>query len=264
MPDRESLGRTMLVAGGVALFCSALVSSAVYWLRPIQRAYETIDRNRSILIAADLVAAAAQPTDAEIVRQFLELDARLVDLDEGVLTDADDATARNYDYRAAMADPSRSREIDAAHDVSGLSRRPLLMPVYLLREGPRIELLVLPIFGRGMWSTIYAHVGLQADFDTVAGVDFFDHGETPGIGDRIENPSWTATWRGKHLFGDGGVRALRIGAANGGSLGSDAVDAITGATVTVSAVDRIVEYWFGPDGYGPFLDNLRSGAVNEN
>jgi Na+-transporting NADH:ubiquinone oxidoreductase subunit C len=258
MPGRESVARTLLVAGGVALFCSLLVSSAVYWLRPIQRAYETIDRNRAILVAAGLIAADATLTDGEIVRQFLRFDVQLVDLDRGEVAAEDDVAARQYDYASAASDLARSRETAAGKDAIGLGRRPLLMPVYVLRDGPIVERIVFPVFGRGMWSTIHAYVGLEGDFFTVAGVDFFDHGETPGIGDRIENPNWTASWRGKRLLDQRGDRLLRIGGSDNGSRGEESVDAITGATVTVTAVDRIVGYWFGADGYGPFLSTLRA------
>jgi Na+-transporting NADH:ubiquinone oxidoreductase subunit C len=38
------------------------------------------------------------------------------------------------------------------------------------------------------------------------------------------------------------------------------VDAITGATVTSSALGDIVRYWLGDDGYGPFLATLRDAS----
>ncbi len=36
------------------------------------------------------------------------------------------------------------------------------------------------------------------------------------------------------------------------------VDAISGASVTGNAVTQLVRYWFGPNGYEPFLENLRN------
>lgn len=246
MSERESVPRTLLIAAGVALTCSALVSGAVYWLRPIQLAYGAIERNFAILVAAGLADGDESLADRDIVSRYLELDPRLVDLESGLFTDADAAAATNYDYRAAIDDPELNVEIPRDLDVAGLGRRPRLMPVYLLNDGRILRRIVLPVYGRGMWSTIHGVVSIGPDLETIAGVRFYEHGETPGIGDRIESPAWVARWEGKRMYADDGTLALRV-------------DAITGATVTVTAIDKLARYWFGDDGYGPFLANLRAG-----
>lgn len=257
MAERESVARTLAVAAAVALFCSVLVSAAVYWLRPIQLAYRSMDQNRAVLVATGSIGLEDSLSDRDIVDRFLELDVRIIDLDAGVDTNTDAVAAAGYDYRGAIDDPQQTREISSEKDSAGLSRRPWQMPVYILRRGAAIERIALPVYGRGMWSTIHGIVSLGPDLATIAGVRFHEHGETPGIGDRIQNPAWTAQWIGKRIYADDGRLVLRIGSGGGGAAGPDRVDAITGATVTVSAVDRLVRYWFGEDGYGPFLANLR-------
>jgi Na+-transporting NADH:ubiquinone oxidoreductase subunit C len=107
-----------------------------------------------------------------------------------------------------------------------------------------------------MWSTIHGFIALGPDLATVAGVRFHEHGETPGIGDRIEDRAWLASWAGKRAYGDAGEVVLRIGGTRADPAAH--VDAITGATVTVGAVDRLVSFWLGPAGYGPFLAALRA------
>ena len=67
MNERESVARTLGVATGVAVFCSLFVSSAVLWLRPIQLAYESIERNRAIVVAAGLVEPGVELDEREIV-----------------------------------------------------------------------------------------------------------------------------------------------------------------------------------------------------
>ena len=252
MLERESTLRTLGIAGGVALLCSLAVSSAVSWLRPFQIAYRSIEQNRAIVAAAGLGDDGAPLADSEVVDRFLRLETWLVDLADGSYT----ATSVGADYRSAIDDPARSVELAADSDGAGLGRRPQRMPVYVLREGPRIERIVLPVYGRGMWSTIYGFVSLGPDFATVTGVRFHEHGETPGIGDRIQDPRWTASWAGKRAYDDAGAVVLRIGTAGGDP--ATAVDAITGATVTVSAVDRLVRFWLGPAGFGPFVAALRA------
>jgi Na+-transporting NADH:ubiquinone oxidoreductase subunit C len=137
--------------------------------------------------------------------------------------------------------------------------KPRYMPVYLLEQQGQLDRIVLPIYGRGMWSTIYGVITLAGDLTTVIGVAFYDHGETPGIGDRIENPAWLEQWRGKRLYTDAGE--LRFDIRSGSDADAYRVDGITGATVTVSAVAAMIRDWFGPDGYGPFLAALRTGRM---
>lgn len=258
MGERESVGRTLAVAGGVALICSLLVSAAVYWLRPFQLAYRSLEQNRAVLTAAGLARVDEALSDREIVERFLVLEARIVDLDADAFAEASPTAAAGYDYRDAIDDPEQSVAIAAEHDVAGLGRRPRRMPAYVLRDAQGVELIVVPVYGRGMWSTVYGYVALGPDLSTVVGVRFHEHGETPGIGDRIQSPAWIAQWAGKRMFGNDGTLALRVGTPAGDSAASDRIDAITGATVTVTAVDRLVRYWFGVDGYGPFLANLRA------
>ncbi len=258
MAERESIGRTLLVAGGVALVCSLIVSSTVYWLRPIQLAYRSLDQNFAIIVAAGLAAPDATLPDSEVVERFLRLESRLIDLDSGTYAEQSSLTAQTYDFQAAADNPAQSREISKVEDIAGLGRRPDLMPVYILRTGETIDRVVLPIYGRGMWSTIYGYLCIEGDLLTVATVHFYEHGETPGIGDRIQDPAWIARWVGKRIYADDGTLTLRVGTGGVGSGAFAPVDAITGATVTVTAVDKFVRYWLGDAAYGPFLANLRN------
>ena len=114
MPERETLGRTLLVAASVALVCSLIVTVAVTWLRPIQLAYESVEQNRLVLVAAGLATEATTLEDREIVARFLELEPRLVDLDAGRYVSADASMIASYDYRAAADDPASSREVDGS------------------------------------------------------------------------------------------------------------------------------------------------------
>lgn len=259
MTERESVGRTLAVAALVALFCSLVVSIAVYWLRPIQLAVRSVEQNRAVLVAAGLTSADEALDDREVVRRSLDVETRLVDLDAGEFVAADASMIAAYDFRSAADDPDAGRDIAAESDTASLGTRPLVMPVYLLERGGELARIVLPVYGRGMWSTIYGYVALEGDLVTIADVSFYEHGETPGIGDRIQNPDWTGSWAGKRAYADDGSLQLSIGGA--GETAADArIDSITGATVTVSGVDRFVRYWLGDDGYGPLLAQLRTGS----
>jgi Na+-transporting NADH:ubiquinone oxidoreductase subunit C len=252
----ESLGGTLAVAAAVALVCSLLVSTAVYFLRPFELAYSAVERNRAILEAAGRAPVEGAVTDREVVERFLELETRIADLSTGSFTQAIDAAS--YDFRAAADDPGMRVAIPAADDVAGLSTRPRYMPVHLAFDDDRVSRIVLPIYARGMWSTIYGYVALAADMETIAGVSFYEHGETAGIGDRIKNPDWLGGWRGKRLYGPDGALRFRIATRAETVPAEYRVDSITGATVTVSSIDRAMRYWFSEHGYRPLLERLKN------
>jgi len=258
MSERESVARTLGVATGVAVFCSLFVSSAVLWLRPIQLAYASIERNRAIVEASGLIEPGAALDEREIVDLFLDLETRIVDLDAGAFSDAVSATA--YDFRAAIDDPDQTRPIPDELDIANLGRRPVYLPVFLLRDGEMIERIVLPIYGQGMWAMIHGFITIGADFATIEGVTFYEQGETPGIGDRFLQPAWLAQWRGRRAYDESRQLVFRIGAGQAGAATNGAIDAITGATITTSAIERLVRYWLGDDGFGPFLAAQRGAA----
>lgn len=260
MISAESTPQTLLVALGVVLVCSVMVSSTVELLRPVQLAYKQIDRNRVLVKVAGLVAAGEQLSDREIVDRFRELEVLTVDLTAGRFTTAVDAL--RFDQRAAAEDPILSVAIEPARDLAGLGRRARYAPVYVLRDRTSIRRITLPVHGRGMWSVIYGYVTLDSDLTTVIDIVFFEHGETPGIGDQIESTAWRASWRGKQLYDDDGALAIRAALAlprNGAER--NRVDAIAGATLTVNGAVNAVRYWLGTDGFGPFLKHLRTARA---
>jgi Na+-transporting NADH:ubiquinone oxidoreductase subunit C len=150
--------------------------------------------------------------------------------------------------------------IPAGEDRAGLGRRSRFETLYLVWKDGALDRAVLPIRGAGMWSMLYGYIALESDFNTIAGVVFYEQSETPGLGDQIATPHWQAKWVGKKLYDQTGAMLFRVaeGPVTAGSPAADyQVDALTGATVTANAVTALLQYWFGPNGYGPLLDRLR-------
>lgn len=252
----ERVGRTLAVAVAVALACSAMVSLAVHVLRPIQHAYAHVERNRAILEAAGTLDAEAD--DAAVVAAYLDLDVRLVDLAAGAFADRSPITdPGGYDHwQVGESDPASLKRADATAP-TGPAR---YVPVYLLWRADVLQRLVLPVHGQGMWSTIYGYLALEPDFDTVAALTIYRHGETPGIGDRIEDPQWLARWQGKRVYDEAGD--VRIAVVRQPRDSRYQVDLISGASVTSQSVGRLVELWLGEKGYGPLLQRLRRGETS--
>lgn len=97
---------------------------------------------------------------------------------------------------------------------------------------------VLPLKGQGMWGGISAFLALNADKQTVYGVYFNHESETAGLGAEIkDNADWQKKFRGKQLFAADGTLALSV---EKGKTNETTVDAVTGATVTSTAVSKML------------------------
>jgi Na+-transporting NADH:ubiquinone oxidoreductase subunit C len=234
-----------------------VVSTAAVVLKPEQQANKTRDLKRNILMAAGLF----DPT-LSVEAQFEQVETRVVDLDSGTFTDIDPA---GFDQRASAKDPGASIRLLGAADVAKIQRRENQALVYLVKDGAgALDKIILPIHGYGLWSTLYGFIALEADGNTVAGLGFYEHGETPGLGGEVDNPRWKAIWPGKQVYQADQV-AIEVlkGAVSAGSAQQQwQVDGLSGATLTTKGVNNLVRYWLGEQGFKPLLDNLRQGEVS--
>ncbi|MEM1151359.1 MAG: NADH:ubiquinone reductase (Na(+)-transporting) subunit C, partial [Pseudomonadota bacterium] len=119
-----------------------------------------------------------------------------------------------------------------------------------------------PVQGKGLWSTLKGFLALDADGQTVRGITFYSHKETPGLGGEVDNDAWKAKWPGKKVYDDRGQVAL--GVVKGSGSGDYQIDGLSGATITSNGVDGIVEYWLGDNGFGPFIASQTGAARSGN
>ena len=84
----------------------------------------------------------------------------------------------------------------------------------------------------------------------------YEQAETAGLGDQVQNPEWLAGWPGRQLFD--AAKEVRFRVAGGVAASEYEVDAMTGATVTADAVTRLIRFWFGPDGYARFFEQIQA------
>lgn len=255
----DDIRKIVLVALLLCLVCASVVSLAAVYLRPLQEINAELDRKKNILQAAGLM----QP-GIDVVQQFNErIQTRMVDLQTGQYSDA--VSAEGYDQRVASRNPDISIAIADDDDIASIGRRARYVPVYLvLDEEQSLQQLVVPVHGYGLWSTMYGFVSLKSDLNTVAGITFYDHGETPGLGGEIENPDWQSSWVGKQVYNPGGTPQLKVikGKVDSTSeLASYQIDGISGSTLTGNGVTNLVHYWLGQNGFGPFIQSLRESGT---
>lgn len=249
----DSTEKILIVTIVVSLFCSVMVSSAAVLLRPLQEADAALAMKRDILKVAGLYQEGGN-----INALFSQVDIRIVDLDTGQY--AEHINAESFDYKSAARDPELSIEIPDDQDIARINRRARYAPVYVIADDNDVTKIVFPVHGAGLWSTLYAFVALNADGNTVEGILFYRHGETPGLGDEITDPDWQAQWQGQRLFDDSGAVRLRVVRGTAGRSSADAhhqIDGISGATLTGNGVTNLIQFWFGDLGFGPYLERLR-------
>ena len=249
--SNDSIGKTLLVVLVLCLVCSIVVAGSAVGIKSRQQEQRALDKQRNILAVAGLMK---QGMSADEVADIFKarISPRLVDLASGELLDKDPS---KFNQAQALKDPQQSLQLEASQDPAGIKRRSNIAAIYLVRdEKQQIQEVVLPIYGNGLWSVMYGR--------TVKGITYYDHGETPGLGGEIENPNWRQQFVGKQVLDDKGMPALRIvkGGARPGDL--HAVDGLSGATLTSNGVQHSFDFWMGKLGFGPFLQKVREGELN--
>lgn len=262
MPPKDSIANTFLVSLVLCVVCSLLVSSAAVALKPMQVENKLLDRQKNIIEAAGLAEDAKSLSGSEIKELFASrVTPQLLDIESGdYVAEADE----NFDSRKAAKDPGLNTDIEGSFDI-GLSKREKQTWVYLVKDSSdSIEQVVLPVYGMGLWSTLYGYVAVDKDFRTIKGLTYYEHGETPGLGGEVENPAWKAKWIGKQIWEEQSEQAdknLRVGVAKGAPTGDNKkymVDGLSGATITSRGVDSMLKYWFSDNGFGPYIKKLAS------
>lgn len=259
--QKESTARTLTVALLVCLVCSVLVAGAAVALKPTQVDNRLLDKQRSILAIAGL----GEPgMSGKQVKQLFKstITAKLVDLQSGTFSDALDPLT--FDPLKAAKDPKLSSVLPGDQDIASIKRLERYSTVYVVEKDGQIETLIMPVRGYGLWSTLYGFIALKGDLNTVVGMGFYQHAETPGLGGEVDNPKWKGQWPGKTLFDQDGklvVQVVKGGVDPQSPQAVHQVDALAGATLTSKGVDHLLNFWLGQNGFGPFIANLRAGEA---
>lgn len=261
--DKDSLSNTFVVAIAVCLVCSVIVSGFAVALKPTQQLNKELDQKQNILRAAGLLQEGSnQSADGRGVDElFAEFEIRVVDLESGrYLDDVDPAT---FDPIKAAKDSSQSMALNAEDDIATLRRRENASLVYIKRSDGRIDKLVLPVRGYGLWGTLFGYLALEPDLQTISGLGFYTHKETPGLGGEVDNPRWKAQWSGVQLFDAQGapdIRLVKRRLPESDPQAAYEVDALSGATFTTRGVENLVKFWTGEMGFGPYIARLKANT----
>ena len=252
--NNDSLEKTVSVALALCFVCAILVSFAAVALRPLQIENKAMDMKKNILDVAGLLKE-----DTDIHNAFAQqIEAKLVDVATGDYVEGD---VEAYDQRKAAKDAAQNVVLSRDQDIASIKRRAKIAKVYLVKDGETITSIILPVHGYGLWSTMYGFLALDADGQTVQSINFYDQGETPGLGAEVVNPSWRALWAGKKVYDESGAVALGLikGLVDTSKPGSEfQVDGLAGATLTSVGVTNLVKFWMSQEGFAAYLDKVKT------
>jgi len=221
--NTNSNSYVMVFSVGMCVTVSTILALLANGLRETQRAAAEFDRQKNVMMAAGLMkdGDAESKSREELEKLFADkVQEFTIDVEDGsTIADAEAAAAKRKE------DPLRYRVVGSAATDSG-------------------KVIILPVSGKGLWSTIYGYIALEEDKDHVRGITFYKHGETPGLGGEVENPNWTAQWRGKSIRRKDGIGVIvKKGKVDQGVAREKAhyVDGLAGATITSNGVTKFVE-----------------------
>lgn len=138
-----------------------------------------------------------------------------------------------------------------------------LMPVFK-GSSSAVTGYAIPITGPGLWGTMYGYLALENDVNTVKGISFYKHQETPGLGGEIEADWFTANFVGKKILDDNGkLRSIKVVKGAVKNVIPDPleqrhfVDGISGATMTSDGVTFTIKSCL--DIFEPHFNKIRKG-----
>lgn len=263
----DSIQKTLMVAVLLCLVCSIIVAGSAVALKPIQVKNKLEDKKKNILAAAGLLVPGVSIDD-----QFKQVTTRIVNLETGAYaSDAELAElaaagypVEKFDQKKLSKDPKFSVKLAGNEDMASIKRQEDFAAVYLVEKDGVIDRIILPVHGYGLWSTLYGFVALQSDAETIAGLGFFSHAETPGLGGEVDNPSWKAQWQGKQIHNASGEIAIDVikGKVDPESPKAiNQIDGLSGATLTSKGVANLMQFWLGKQGFAAYLASLKGQGV---
>ena len=257
--SRDSTAKILTVAFLLCVICSILVSAAAVGLSERQERNKAAEKKKNILMAAGLY-----DEDVSLDEQFSTIQTRIVDLQSGEFSS--DYDVASFDSRVAAREPETRFVIPEGQDLAGIKAHSRYQDVYLVMDGDTLQQVILPVYGKGLWSTMYGFISLDADMTTVVGFAFYEHGETPGLGGEIDNPNWKNLWPGKRIYDDQGKTRIEVVKGTVDRDSANAiyqVDGLSGATLTARGVGNLLQYWMGQNGYRPLLAKLKQEGVKQ-
>ena len=248
----------VLFAAAVCGVCSIFVAASAVSLKDLQERNQRLDVQTKVLLLAGLLDDDDDLSGDEIEQLYDErIAARAIEFGTGEY--AEDVDPGAIDPRLETSDPSASEP--APPNAAQVRRLPNRGVVYHVKDDAgAVEGLILPIHGKGLWSTLYGFLRLDREGTQIEGISYYQHGEKPGLGGEVDTPRWHALWRGRKAFDQDGDVAITVKKGQAGPPEKDPhhVDGLSGATITSRGVTNMLAFWLSQDAFGPYLEKFRA------
>lgn len=238
-----------IIVASMMLFCVICFSAgAIYFLLIKNNNAQPDDAQRIAAIIQVAGLSGSGETDARTLNELYHrrVIARQVNLASGAVMPS----------VSPQQAPTSCVSLPPSQDPAQIRQRCTTGDVYFIHNDKEIQQVILPIFGKGAKSMMYAFIALAPDGRTVKNLLYYQQNETPLLGARVEDPAWLRQWAGKKLLNDRTQPALKVVQSDADPHDVYTVDGISGATMTSIGVEKSVNYWMGERGYGPFLQRL--------
>jgi len=238
---------TLLYAAVVCFVCSFLLSLFAMGLKPAQERAAQLDLNRKLLAVMGLYEEGM--SDQRVEEVFKSRIQELVLDPSGKVLDT---------YKSFKEVPDKQR-CELLEKGAATNAQDCKLSIYQRVENGNLLAMAIPLKGKGLWSTLYGYMALKPDAETVSGITFYKHAETPGLGAEISQEWFQKNFVNKKILDSEGqvygVVVAKAKAENSGHPIEHSVDGISGATITANGVTRLIKHCAKI--YDPYLSRFR-------
>ncbi len=233
---------SLFFAAVVTIVCSLILASAATLLKTKQLENVALDKRKNILMAFGFDVAGK---DGSSINQLFEdkIKPQAIDSEGNEIAglNAKEVEDLNAEEEQKKADP-KARQL----------------PIFVLNDKKgNVEAFTIPIQGKGLWSTLYGYLSLEKDANTVRGITYYKHGETPGLGAEVENADWQSQFKqDKKIYEKGKLVSIAVVKGKDTTKDPHAVNSISGATITSNGVTKMLEANLKV--YAPYFEKKRS------
>jgi Na+-transporting NADH:ubiquinone oxidoreductase subunit C len=225
--------QAILFALATCFVCSLLLAGASDTLRPIIEKNKIVDVKKNILKALKIEYKAESTLD-EIEKVYADKVVPVVINKDGSLSD---------------------KKMEDVTEKDGL------LKVYQSLKDGKPSGYAIPVVGPGLWGPMYGYLALEPDLNTVKGITFYSHIETPGLGAEISADWFQNNFVGKKVLDESGklvsIKVIKGKVEPGMAAIEHKVDGISGATMTANGVTNLLIKDLNT--YEPYFSKIRGG-----
>lgn len=242
---------TIIYTTIIVVLVAAILAFASLSLKSKQDANAKAETISQMLTAAQFYTKSecSAMGNANVIKAYKD------NIKEAFTIDANGQKVRDLDVSSAEL-----KDDLKAQDKNVRTGKEVELPVYIFNKDGK-EVTVIPCYGAGLWGAIWGYLAFDEDLKTFVGA-YFDHeSETPGLGAKIkDDPNFRAEFVGKEVdFSVSPIFEIVKGGAPKDQ--KNAIDAITGATMTSKGLSKAIDTW--AEAYKPYLTGNAAAAGND-